>query len=146
MQPTGSGGKSHESPPAADSRPRVDREANEMSTATRALDSFELIRDQTEDQADQEVMWVRVVAGAVRIAVLLWCLPALVVAFTVTVAAIAIWRTVLVAEALLHRFAGVPVPARRRAIPGPLGLMASARSLTHKHQQIRRDSSHAERN
>jgi hypothetical protein len=48
----------------------------------------------------------RLIAGAVRGFVTLWCLPALVVAYAATLTMIAIWRTVLLVEGLVRLLFG----------------------------------------
>jgi hypothetical protein len=57
-----------------------------------------------EDFADD--LTDRIVIGAVKGFVWLWCLPALLVAFVVTWTAIGIWRGVLMVERLVRWLAG----------------------------------------
>jgi hypothetical protein len=56
--------------------------------------------------ADDHDLTERLIAGAVKGVVLLWCAPALLVAFVLTWTAIIVWRTFLLVEAVVRRMAG----------------------------------------
>jgi hypothetical protein len=92
--------------------------------------------------ADDYDLTERLIAGAVKGVVLLWCAPALVLAFVLTWTAIIVWRTFLLVEAVVRRLTGftplaIPgAPGSRLALP-----QAGAWALLQGHRGLPRANS-----